>query len=395
MKLKDYCSKIGSGATPRGGKNSYKDVGIPLIRSQNVHDWSFRESGLAFINEEQADALCSASVLKNDVLVNITGDSVARSCIVPDWLVPARVNQHVAIIRPTPALNSTYLLAFLQAQRPLLLKLASSGATRNALTKSMLEELDVTFPPLPIQEKVAHFIGSIQSKIVLNSRINDHLGELLSIEFDRLLRGATQRKLLIDVMDVLSGGTPKTSNPEYWVGGNIPLFSPRDATESPYVLETEKSITEEGLNNCNSALYPANTVFLTARGTVGKIVLAGKPMAMNQSCFALHGRTIPQSVVYQAIRNTISALKLKANGATFAAINTRDLRSETLILPTPEDVDWYDSFAKPIWASILANESECCRLRETRDALLPKLMSGEVDVSRIDLKQLNGHLSES
>lgn len=126
---------------------------------------------------------------------------------------------------------------------------------------------------------------------------------------------------------------------------------------------------------------------------MGKVAIAGRPMAMNQSCFALVGRAIPQSVVYQAIKKAVAALKLKANGATFAAINTRDLGSEALILPTLEDMKRYDSFAKPIWAYILANTYECSRLGEARDTLLPKLMSGEIDVSRIDLKQLNGHLS--
>lgn len=258
-----------------------------------------------------------------------------------------------------------------------------------------IARIKISVPPITDQEKVITLLDSIYFKIRLNQQINDHLEKLLSIEFAKLLKNKAQERLLVDAIDILSGGTPKTSNPDYWRDGSIPLFSPRDVGKSPYVVTTEKSITNAGLDNCNSALYPTNTVLLTARGTVGKVAIAGRPMAMNQSCFALVGRAIPQSVVYQAIKKAVAALKLKANGATFAAINTRDLGSEALILPTLEDMKRYDSFAKPIWAYILANTYECSRLGEARDTLLPKLMSGEIDVSRIDLKQLNGHLSES
>ncbi len=176
MKLGNYCSKIGSGATPRGGKGSYKTEGIPLIRSQNIHDWDFKTHGLAYLDNDQAEALSSATVYPGDVLLNITGDSVARACLVPENITPARVNQHVAIIRPTDSLCSTYLLAFLQQHKALLLKLASSGATRNALTKSMIEEIDVSFPPINVQKRICAILDVIQQKITLNTRINDHLG---------------------------------------------------------------------------------------------------------------------------------------------------------------------------------------------------------------------------
>lgn len=100
MRLGDICSKIGSGATPRGGKEAYSTSGIPIIRSQNVLDWSFSSNGLAYLNDEQAKTLSNVEVHQGDILLNITGDSVARACIVPSDVIPARVNQHVAILRP-------------------------------------------------------------------------------------------------------------------------------------------------------------------------------------------------------------------------------------------------------------------------------------------------------
>ena len=175
MKLGDVCTKIGSGATPRGGKEAYKSTGIPLIRSQNVLDWSFASNGLAFIDEAQAAILSNVDVRPNDVLINITGDSVARACMVPDWCTPARVNQHVAIVRPDNTLDPTFLLCYLQSLKPYLLKLASSGATRNALTKGMLENLKINLPPKEIQCAIACVIDSIQKMLAINRKTNDYL----------------------------------------------------------------------------------------------------------------------------------------------------------------------------------------------------------------------------
>ena len=149
-----------------------------LIRSQNVYNAGFNRDGLAFIGEEQADTLRNVEVLPDDVLLNITGDSVARVCqVVPDVL-PARVNQHVAIIRPDSAsLNPDYLRYYLASPetQTLLLSWAGSGGTRNALTKGMVESLEVPLPPLPEQCAIAHILGTLDDKIELNRRMNETL----------------------------------------------------------------------------------------------------------------------------------------------------------------------------------------------------------------------------
>ena len=186
-RLGDVCEKIGSGATPRGGKEAYKDAGIPIIRSQNIHDWIFQPDGLAFLDDEQAESLSNVEVRSNDVLLNITGDSVARACIVPSERIPARVNQHVAIVRAGKKINPTYLLASLQSKKTMLLSLASSGATRNALTKRMIENLDIDLPSREIQDSIAQVLDSIQYKITLNNRLNDYLEQLVDGKFQELL----------------------------------------------------------------------------------------------------------------------------------------------------------------------------------------------------------------
>ena len=176
--LGDLCSKIGSGATPRGGNESYKDEGISLIRSLNVYNNEFRRKDLAYIDDEQAAALSNVTLLENDVLLNITGASVARCCIVPSDLLPARVNQHVCIIRP---LNDVLVPIFLNKvltnisyQIRLLALARSKGATREALPKSIVDSLLVPLPPLPLQQSFAQKIEQIeQQKAAIQKTITD------------------------------------------------------------------------------------------------------------------------------------------------------------------------------------------------------------------------------
>ena len=163
--LQKVTTKIGSGATPRGGKDSYQDEGISLIRSMNVHDGRFEYKDLAHITDEQAEQLNNVTVMEHDVFINITGASVARSCIVPTDVLPARVNQHVAIIRciqervhPVFANN-----LFLNDRfKGVLLDIGESGgATRQAITKQQLEALMVILPPLGLQKQFAAFVSQV------------------------------------------------------------------------------------------------------------------------------------------------------------------------------------------------------------------------------------------
>ena len=161
--LREVTSKIGSGATPRGGKENYQAEGITLIRSMNVHDGRFEYKDLAHVTETQAAQLANVIVEENDVFINITGASIARSCIVPSVVLPARVNQHVAIIRCVrsrlnPAFaNNMFLNDRFKGQ---LLEIGEfGGATRQAITKQQLETLEVILPPMKLQEQFAAFVA--------------------------------------------------------------------------------------------------------------------------------------------------------------------------------------------------------------------------------------------
>lgn len=159
--LAELCTKLGSGATPRGGKSAYKTEGIPLIRSMNVHNGRFVWKDLAYIDDDQAAKLNGVTLMKGDVLLNITGASVARSCILPDELAGGRVNQHVSIVRVDqtkmlPVILNAALISD-SYQRFLLNDSRMAGATREAITKEDLKNMMVPLPPLSLQQQFANF----------------------------------------------------------------------------------------------------------------------------------------------------------------------------------------------------------------------------------------------
>ena len=163
--LKELTTKIGSGATPRGGQENYKDEGISLVRSMNVHDWEFREINLAFIDEKQAKELDGVILQENDVLLNITGASVARCCVFPKDYLPARVNQHVSIIRPKKEILDARFLNLLLTSKPYkdqLLFTGEQGATRQAITKAQIETFRISFPKLSEQQTIVRQLDALR-----------------------------------------------------------------------------------------------------------------------------------------------------------------------------------------------------------------------------------------
>lgn len=179
--LKSLTLKIGSGSTPRGGANVYTPVGSGFIRSQNIYDGKFEFNGLARLSKEAAHELRNVAVIKEDVLINITGDSVTRTCIVPLEVLPAYVSQHVAIIRPDSNLIDPRFLSYLLLSPEVKQKLdqfSQAGATRKALTKAHLENLVVCIPKIQTQRRIAKTLGSIDDLIQTNQALLTKLEEL-------------------------------------------------------------------------------------------------------------------------------------------------------------------------------------------------------------------------
>lgn len=259
----------------------------------------------------------------------------------------------------------------------------NTGSTRGNINAQTFGNMEIALPGRKQQDRLVSILESIGKKIKLNKKINDNLEQQAAALFSSLYNRSNTEVRYTDLIQILGGGTPKTGETAYW-NGNIAFFTPKDVG-TPYTFITEKTITEEGLSHCNSRLYPVNTVFVTARGTVGKVGLSGVPMAMNQSCYALVGKEIHQLLVYFYTLKAVDRLKHKASGAVFDAITTRDFDSEQIMKLSDDDAKAFLCVAEPMFQEILNNSIENLRLSTLRDFLLPKLMSGEIDVSSVQL----------
>jgi type I restriction enzyme S subunit len=193
MELKDCTSKIGSGSTPRGGKEAYKEEGISLIRSMNIYDNQFKYDNLAFISDEQADKLKNVTVELNDVLFNITGASVCRCSIVPADILPARVNQHVSILRTKKNIVTPIFLSHLMISENVkrhLLKVGSAGgAIMEAITKEQLEKYLIPVPPISLQTQFAERVQAIETQKAQAQASLDKAEELFNSLLQRAFKG--------------------------------------------------------------------------------------------------------------------------------------------------------------------------------------------------------------
>ena len=242
--------------------------------------------------------------------------------------------------------------------------------------KTAIMDFEVPYFDFKIQVHIAGILKSLDEKIALNNKINDNLEQQAAALFAYFYDRAETEVGFTEIIQILGGGTPKTKESTYW-DGDILFFTPKDVN-CPYTISTEKTITEDGLNHCNSRLYPVNTVFVTARGTVGKVCMSGVPMAMNQSCYALVGKNLHQLMVYFYTLATVERLKHKASGAVFDAITTRDFSSEYISKLSEQDERAFIKIVEPMFQMMLSNVFENKKLENLRDTLLPKLMTGEM-----------------
>lgn len=248
------------------------------------------------------------------------------------------------------------------------------------------EEMCNTLLPIPHIDKQREIVkeyNTIQNRITLNQQLIQKLEETAQaiyrewfvdgIDVENLPEGWME-KSFTEVVKLSGGGTPNTNNVNFW-DGDIPFFTPADVTSGYYTIQTEKTITDEGLKNSSTKPYPKNTVFVTARGTVGAISISGCEMAMNQSCYALRGRY--QYYIHQLAIETMSKLKTEAVGAVFGALVTKDFDAQMIIVPPNDMQRDFDNKVSKLYEYILIKTKENQKLTELKALLLSKLATVE------------------
>lgn len=373
---------IVGGATPSTKKpENYEGGEIPWITPKDLSGFSGRYISCGERNiTEIGLKSCSAQMMPKHSVLFSSRAPIGYVAISDCDVCTNQGFKSIVPNKDTDYLFLYYLLLYKKHE----IENLGSGTTFKEVSASTMKGIEVRVPvDKGEQERIAGILSALDDKIESNAHINENLEQQALALFNNFYDQSNTEVNFTDLIQILGGGTPKTGESMYW-NGNIPFFTPKDVG-TPYTLVTEKTITEDGLSHCNSRLYPVNTVFVTARGTVGKIGLAGVPMAMNQSCYALVGKNLNQLLVYFYALKAVDRLKHKASGAVFDAIITRDFETEQIFKLSEDDTNTFIKIVEPMYQLILNNSVENQRLIALRNSLLPKLMSGEVDLSSIQL----------
>lgn len=409
--LSSITSKIGSGSTPRGGNSVYSDSGISFIRSQNVLDMDFSTENLAFINDNQAEKLNNVIVEKNDILLNITGDSIARCTVVPEEILPARVNQHVSIIRCKNTEESKYVMYYLQYMKKYLLQISKVGGTRNALTKEAIGKL-----PIKISDdcnKISKILDNIDQKIQTNNQINQELEAMAKtlydywfVQFDfpdqngkpykssggkMVYHPELKREIpegwgvekIENIAQTGSGGTPKSTNVSYYSNGEIPWINSGEL-EQMVITSTSNFITEEGLNNSSAKLFPSGTILVAMYGaTAGKVSFLTFEASTNQAICAIMLTDIRMRYYLKNVIEDLYQYLVKlSTGSARDNLSQDMIKNIKVVIPSNDILDRFYDFSNNIIKEITKKQQENEQLTQLRDWLLPMLMNGQVKVEK-------------
>ena len=281
-----------------------------------------------------------------------------------------------------------------------------------------IKDCTVWLPSLEKQKQIGQLLFDLDRKIELNRAINHNLEAMAKqlydywfVQFDfpdengkpykssggkmiwneKLKREIPERwfcENICCIADILSGGTPSKKEAIYWDNGTIPFFAPTDYSGNIFQISTEEQITEKGLVHCASSLFEKGVIIITARGSIGKLVVVGTPMAMNQSCYALQSKTEEFEYLYFLTRQLIESLKAKGSGSVFKSIIASDIENSWLCIGSNEVVNAFCNKVKPIFESIKEKTLEIDVLTKQRDELLPLLMNGQIKVG-VERSRLN------
>jgi type I restriction enzyme, S subunit len=393
-RLGDLTSKIGSGATPRGGADVYQEQGVALIRSQNVYDDRFATSGLVFVDDDTAEQLSNVAVAAGDVLINITGDSVARAVRAPEEILPARVNQHVAILRPVAGrLDPRFLHAVLVAPRTKqrLLGLASVGATRKALTKGMLRDFEMPVPPIEEQRAIASVLGALEDKIASNRRLRDGQHELRACSFARRFKDRAARVPLEAIAEHVKGTIqPSTRPEEVFEQFSIPAF---DASGDPDIclgetMASGKTPLPDDDVVLVSKLNPATLrVWIPVRSGAARAVCSPEFIVLRPR------RLVSQAWLDACVRHDdrfYTDMLARVSGTTGSRQRVRptDLMAATVPDASDAEMKEWTAFAQPMLELEAAMDRERRHLMAIRNLLLPKLVSGQMRVPIVEAERL-------
>ena len=373
------------------------DSGFYFISCKDVKDGQINYNDARQITEKDfLDAHKRTKLEPNDILVTNSG-TIGRMAFIRDIPETHRTTfqKSVAIVKPDSGkIMPRYLYYQLQNCMADFINQSNGSAQKNLLLSTMRAFKLWIHEEGKKQERIAEILSAYDDLIENNQKQINLLEEaaqrlykewFVDLRFpghetttivDGVPEGWVDRKFT-DVVSIMSGGTPKTDNREYY-DGNIPFYTPKDSNGAFFAFDTITHISQSGLEHCNSQLYPAGTVIITARGTVGKTTILAVPMAMNQSCYALKCDDLNSPYyLFFALNREVEKLKTMENGGVFNTIIVKTFEQISLMVPPKDVLESFEVVVAPFMEQIKSRMKQIELLRETRDRLLPKLMNGK------------------
>lgn len=379
-------------------QSDYSDGGVPVVMPKDLVDGHISEDSIARVSMSHVDRLSRHKIEVGDILYSRRGD-VGRCAFATEveqgWLCGTGCLR--VTIDQSKAIPKFIFYQLQKAETIGWVEKHAVGSTMLNLNTSILGSVPIELPSMAEQQMIVHVLSAYDDLIENNQRqiklLEEAAQRLYKEWFVDLRFPGHETTPIVDgipqgwevckfseIASIMSGGTPKTEVKEYYEG-DIPFYTPKDSDGSFFVFDTITHISEAGLEHCNSQYYPEGTVIITARGTVGKTTILAVPMAMNQSCYALKCDELNSPYyLFFSLNKEVDSLKTMANGGVFNTIIVKTFDSISLTIPTQKVLSAFNAVVSSIMQQIKAKMKQNIHLAEARDRLLPKLMSGEIEV---------------
>ena len=365
----------------------YITGGTPVITVEHLKDFKIIDFDYPSVTEDDKNRLSKYLLKAGDIVFTRVG-SVDLSAYVKEhqdgWMFSSRM---LRVRSNLEVIHARFLSYYFQQKRfrEYILNI-SVGATMPSINTEILKGIPISYPTLPEQTAIASILSSLDDKIDLLHRQNATLEKMAETLFRQWFVEEADEgweiTTLFDAIELIGGGTPKTSIDEYW-NGNIKWLSGGDIVSShkSIVTTSVKSITERGLKNSSAKLIPKFSTVISARRTVGKYCILSEPMTYSQSNYGIKPKFRNcYFFTYLLINHSVDELSSAAYGSVFDTITTNTFKGMEMSIPPEIDIQAFENKIEPYFLKILNNQFQIDTLEKLRDTLLPKLMSGEVKV---------------
>ena len=364
----------------------YITGGTPVVTVEHINNFRIIDFDYPSVTDEDKNRLSKYLLKADDIIFTRVGSVDLSAYVKPHqdgWMFSSRMLR----VRPNKDIDSRFLSYFFQEKRfrEYILNI-SVGATMPSINTEILKGIPVSYPSLPEQKAIASVLSSLDGKIDLLHRQNKTLEVMAETLFRQWFVEEAEEdwevNSLLEIIQLIGGGTPKTAIAEYW-DGDIPWLAGGDiaSNHKSFVKYAKKNITEAALNNSAAKLLPKYATIISARGTVGKYCLLAQPMAFSQSNYGI----LPKNsdcyfFTYLLINHVVEELQASAYGSVFDTITTTTFKENKVQLPSESEILQFDNSVSVYFEKMFLNKSQIQILEKLRDTLLAKLMSGEARV---------------